>query len=132
MLLLCHVQTSEWSHTLVCLNVKELLAWRRRHYWSLDDSNWMWTHNHLVRKRTLNGWMFVYELSGCGFESCCCHLEIILVQWINYFRSSNKLFWFNKQIIYIQWINYIYSTKETFIHRKNNFDSMNKIFLSIK
>ena len=30
------------------------------------------THNHLVRKRTLNhlanGGMFVYELSGCGFE----------------------------------------------------------------
>ena len=20
-----------------------------------------------------NGWVFVYELSGCGFESCCCH-----------------------------------------------------------
>ena len=19
--------------------------------------------------------MFVYELSGCGFESCCCHLN---------------------------------------------------------
>ena len=21
----------------------------------------------------LNGWVFVYELSGCGFESSCCH-----------------------------------------------------------
>ena len=23
----------------------------------------------------LNGWMFVYELSGCGFESSCSHLN---------------------------------------------------------
>ena len=23
----------------------------------------------------LNGWVFVYELSGCGFESCCSHLK---------------------------------------------------------
>ena len=43
--------------------------------------NWTRTHNHWVRKRTLNhlvwlnGWVFVYELSGCGFESCCSHLN---------------------------------------------------------
>ena len=42
-----------------------------------------WTHNHLVPKWTLkpnwpvwlNGWVFVYKLSGCGFESCCSHLN---------------------------------------------------------
>ena len=47
---------------------------------SLSDCNWTRTHNHLVRKRTgnkmnrpvsLNGLVFVYELSGCGFESRC-------------------------------------------------------------
>ena len=32
-----------------CLNVKELLAWSRQ--------------------------LFVYELSGCGFKSCCSHLN---------------------------------------------------------
>ena len=41
----------------------------------LGDCNWTWTHNHLVRKQTLNGWVFVYELSGCGFESSCSHLN---------------------------------------------------------
>ena len=58
----------------------------RRHIWSLSDSNESWTHNHLVRKRLLNHlaklveWlMFVYELSGCGFESCCFHLKFILL-----------------------------------------------------
>ena len=24
-----------------------------------------------------NGWVFVYELSGCGFESSCSHMESI-------------------------------------------------------
>ena len=37
-----------------CLNVKELLAWNRHHIWSLKECNGTRTHNHLVRKRTLN------------------------------------------------------------------------------
>ena len=24
----------------------------------------------------LNGWVFIYKLSGCGFKSCCCHLNL--------------------------------------------------------
>ena len=52
------------------------------------DCNWTRTQNHLVCKRTLNhlaelavrsfwqnGWVFVYELSSCGFESSCSHLN---------------------------------------------------------
>ena len=50
----CHVWVSEWLHTLVCLNVKELLSRSRRHVWSLSDSNEIRRHNQLVRKRTLN------------------------------------------------------------------------------
>ena len=49
--------------------------------WEPSDCNWIWTHNHLVHKRTLNhlpawlnGWVFIYELSGCGFKSSCSHL----------------------------------------------------------
>ena len=30
----------------------------------------------------LNGWVFVYELSGCGFESCCCHNSALCKQLI--------------------------------------------------
>ena len=77
MLLRCHVQ--------VCLNVKELLGWSRRHIWSLSDSNRIWTHNHLVRKQTLNHlaklpndwvvlwvliciWLFVIIMSHMSFR----------------------------------------------------------------
>ena len=41
-------------HSILCLNVKELLAQSRRYTWSLSNSNEIRTHNHLVRKRTLN------------------------------------------------------------------------------
>ena len=84
--------------SIVCLNVKECLAQSRRHIWSLTDSNRIQTLNHLVRKRTLNhlaklakwlsvwinGWMFVYELSGCGFES------LTVTYTLNILRSSNQ------------------------------------------
>ena len=97
----CHVTYAFQSESTLysCLNVKELLAWNRRKIWSLSDCNCTRIHNHLVRKcdmtRTYsqmhrtdkysqlssiiwsvwpNGWMFIYELSGCRFESSCSHL----------------------------------------------------------
>ena len=54
-----------------CLNVKELLAQRRREIWGLSDCNWTGTHNHLVHKLTLK--------HGCGFESSCSHLNSFLL-----------------------------------------------------
>ena len=33
--------------------------------------NGTWTHNHLVHKQIL-----IYELNGCGFKSCCSHLNL--------------------------------------------------------
>ena len=41
-------------HAIVCRNVKKHLAQSRRYIWILSDSNMIRTHNHLVRKRTLN------------------------------------------------------------------------------
>ena len=65
-----------------CVNVKEVLVRNRRDVWSLSGSRGIRTHNHLVGKQTLNhldqlwvnGWVSVYELSGCGFQSGCSHL----------------------------------------------------------
>ena len=56
-----------------CLNAKEFLARNKRDIWSLSGSNGIRTHNHLVRKWTLNhlaklaigydywlnGWVFI-------------------------------------------------------------------------
>ena len=74
-----------------CLNVKELLARSRRHIWRLSDSNGTRTHNHLVRKGTLNHlaklakWLscavstYLYGAFDCMFLSC--HVRIW--EWIN-------------------------------------------------
>ena len=32
-------------------------------------------HSSIIWPVWLNGWVFVYELSGCGFESSCSHLN---------------------------------------------------------
>ena len=76
-----------------CLNVKELLALNRRDIWSLSDCYGTWTHNQLIRKRTLNHlaklakWLscvvstylygaFVYMFLSCHVrEFCCSHLN---------------------------------------------------------
>ena len=96
-------------HSIVCLNVKKLLARSRCHIWSLSGSNTIWTHNHLLHKWTLNhlakepvwqnGWMLVYEISCCGFESHCCHLiPVILMntenvaQWLKHFSLKHWLY----------------------------------------
>ena len=82
------------------VNLHSIVAWSGREIWRLRDCNWTQTQNHLVRKRTLNhlaeldklamwpnwpvwpnGWVFVYELSGSGFESCS-HLNRWLYKWL--------------------------------------------------
>ena len=70
MFLSYHVTFQSESTLHSCLNVKGLLARNRRDIWSLINCNGTRTHNHFFR---LNGRVFVYELSGCGFESCCSH-----------------------------------------------------------
>ena len=32
-------------------------------------------HRSIIWLVWLEGWVFIYKLSGCGFESCCCHLN---------------------------------------------------------
>ena len=81
MLLSCHVRDSKWIHILKLTECQELLPRNRREISSLSDCNGIRTHNHLVRKRTLNYvtkllcWVFVYELSDCRVESRCGHLN---------------------------------------------------------
>ena len=81
-IIMSHTSFRVNPHSRVCLNVKEPLAWSRSHIWSLSDSNVIRTHNHLV---WLSGWAYVYELSGCGFQSRCCHLKYV-------FLLENKLY----------------------------------------
>ena len=74
-----------------CLNVKELLARKRRHIWRLSDRNGTRTNNHLVRKRTLNHlaklakWLrFVVSTYLYGaFDSMFLSCHVRVWEWIH-------------------------------------------------
>ena len=72
-------------HSIVCLNLKELLARSRRHIWSLSDSNRIRTHNHLVRKQT-------HEMVECSFTN---KVDVgsnpVAVYFYSYRRKPNTL-----------------------------------------
>ena len=60
----------------------------------------------------LNGWVCVYALSGCRFESCCSHLNLSyrasFEQWVpwhsgSYGVHSKARMWHNKNIQSIQY-----------------------------
>ena len=60
-------------HSIVCLNVKELFAWSRRHNWSLSDSHKNRTHNHLVCKRTLKHLAKLVKWLSCVVSTYLCN-----------------------------------------------------------
>ena len=80
-LLSCHVRFRVNPHSIICLNVKEILAQSRRHIWSLNESNEIRTHNHLVHKRTLNclaqlasnDWAVLWVLISTVHLTLCCY-----------------------------------------------------------
>ena len=88
-----YVTCTFYSESILCsfLNVKERLARTRRDIWELSDCNRSWTHNHLVRKWTLDHLpklakslscvlsTYLYGAFNCMFLSC--HLRVL--EWIH-------------------------------------------------
>ena len=62
-------QTIEWGFTLklVC---DMIITYSQMHY--LDKYS---QHSSIIWPVWLNGWVFIFKLSGCGFKSCCCPLN---------------------------------------------------------
>ena len=74
---ICKNQVFEQGTTMQFLEIKNITKIEQNCFLSTDlhskyisDCNWTRIHNHLVRIR-----IFVYELSACGFESSCSHLN---------------------------------------------------------
>ena len=90
-----HVTYAFQSESLLYsyLNVKEILAQNKRNIRSLSDNNGIWTHNHLVRERTLNHLPKQAKLLSCvvstylhGAVDCMllsCHARVS--EWIHTF-----------------------------------------------
>ena len=98
----CHVRYVLQSESMLysCLNMKELLARSWRKIWSLSDCNWTRTQNHLFLK--INGWEFVYKLSGSGFNSSCSHLNFRFRTWFEQgvpWYSANHRVWIHSETL---------------------------------
>ena len=53
-------------------------------------------HSSIIRSVWLNGWVFVYKLSGCGFESSYNHLKFRFRAWLEQgvpWHSGNYRVW---------------------------------------
>ena len=50
----------------------------------IDNSS---QHSSIIWPVGLNGWVFVYERNGCGFQSCCCHLN----HWQKFLKKLSTL-----------------------------------------
>ena len=65
---------------------------------------------------SLNGWMFLYELSSCGFKSRCIHL-------------TNHILIYHKKKLYkikFAWTRYLTPPQNTFLWFKKNLCSKSK------
>ena len=64
-----HSATIECGFTLKC--VRDMI----RTYSQMHRIDKYSQHSSIIWPVWLNGWVFVHELSGCEFESCCSHLN---------------------------------------------------------
>ena len=96
-LISCHICVSEWIHTLKCIHECSVCLWTKWLWVPWHSGNYrVWIHSEITMIQTysqiqrtdkysqqisiicpvwLNGWVFIYELGGCGFESSCRHLN---------------------------------------------------------
>ena len=68
--LVCTVHLTDvliMSRTRFRVNPHYIVAWMSR--------NSLLAHSSIIWPVWLNGWVFIYELSGCGFKSRCNHLN---------------------------------------------------------
>ena len=82
-----------------CLNVKELLAWNRRvhdirTYSQMHRTDKYSQHSSIIYPVWLNDWVFVDELSTCGFERVplqSLKLQISRLFWARSFSAFRQL-----------------------------------------
>ena len=81
--------------------------WHSNKKWKYCDCNWTGTQDHLVCKWTLNYFakmvwpndrVFIYELSGCGFDSSCSHKNFSFSKQEVPWHSGNYRVWIHSEM----------------------------------
>ena len=65
-----------FRQTIACGFTQKLVRDMIITYSQMHRTDKYWQHSSIIWPVWLNGWLFVYQLSGCGFESRCCHLNV--------------------------------------------------------
>ena len=77
-------QTTEWGFTLKLLRDR-IITYRLMH-----DTDKYSQHSSIIWPFWRNDWVFIYELSGCWFESRCSHLNL---RYVTCFQQSVPRHW---------------------------------------
>ena len=110
MFLSCHVRVSEWIHTLYlpecqgtpCSKQARKLKFKLSDSTGLKPRSIYFVNEHLaIWSNWPNGWVFVYEVNGSGFESSCTHLKAFLPVKLSIIDNKSHKFLF-KVIINIK------------------------------
>ena len=79
-----------WIHS-------ETHTWHDKKYSQMHHTDKYWEYRPIIWLLWLNGWLFAYEISGCGIGSTCSHLNIRFLSCIDQgvpFRWGNYTLWF--------------------------------------
>ena len=107
-------------HSIVCLNVKALLSQSRRHIWSLTDSNRIRTHDHLVRKRTINHLAKVVELCHEYLSVRCIWLYVIIMSRTSFRVKLHSIVCLNIKELFARSRRHIWSKSDSNEIRTHN------------
>ena len=81
------------SYSIVCLNIKKLFAQSRPISEGLNDSNGIWTHYHVVHKRTLNHLVKLAKWLSCVVSTYLYSALTVCYYHVTYkFQSESTLY----------------------------------------
>ena len=94
-----------WANirTIVCRSTLKRLHDMIRTYCHMHCTDKYSQHSSIIWPVWLNGWVFVYELSDCGFESNCSHLNLRFRTCLELFKDKMVLRMTNFNILGVHW-----------------------------
>ena len=81
-------------------------VWHDKTYSQIHRTDKYSQHSSIIWSVWLNGWVFVYKLSGCGFEPCCSHLNFSYGTCFKQgvpSHSGKYMVWFHSETHYVTW-----------------------------
>ena len=92
----CETRTCAWNAYAYVKRIRDMIRTRSQMHRTDKNSQ----HSSIIWPFWLNGWVFVYELSGCGFESSFSHLRFRFYACVKQgvpWHSGNYRMWIHSE-----------------------------------